>query len=50
MRLFELGVVIAAMLVPFIAIKSNSLATFVYWNTVVTAYLAYIAVRRWEYE
>ncbi len=50
MRFIELLIIILAMLVPFFAIKTNDLSTYVYWITVVTLYLIYIAVRRWEVE
>ncbi len=50
MRLLEILIVVIAMLVPFAAIKSADLTTFAYWNIVAAAYLAYIAIRRWEVE
>ncbi len=46
MKLMESAFVIA-MLIPF-AVQTEW--TYYYWIAVTTAYLAYIAVRRWEYE
>ena len=50
MRPLEILIVVIAMLIPFAAIKSADFTTFAYWNIVAAAYLAYIAVRRWEVE
>ncbi len=50
MRLAEILIVIAAMLLPFFTLRVENLATFVYWNAVAAVYLIYIAVRRWEVE
>jgi len=50
MRILELIVVIFAMLIPFIAMKSEDLTTYLFWIAVVAIYLVYIAVRRWEIE
>ncbi len=47
MKLLEGIVVIAAMLVPFVAIKSHDMTTYFYWTAVAAAYLAYIAIKRW---
>ncbi len=43
-------VVIAAMLLPFFAMKEENLVPFFYWFAVTALYLIYIAVRRWEIE
>jgi len=48
MRLMEVIVVVLAMLVPFIAIKSKDFATYLYWIGVTSVYLVYISLRRWE--
>ncbi len=50
MRVVEFAAVILAMLVPFAAIKTNDLSTYMYWTAVVSAYLIYTAYRRWEVE
>lgn len=50
MRAVEFAAVLIAMLVPFVAIKTDDLTTYLYWTAVVTAYLAHIAYRRWEVE
>ena len=50
MRAVEFAVVLLAMVVPFIAIRSHDLAAYIYWTVVVAAYLAYITYRRWEVE
>ncbi len=50
MRAVEFAAVILAMLVPFIAIKTHDMATYIYWTVVVAAYLAYTAFRRWDVE
>jgi hypothetical protein len=47
MKLMEGIVVIAAMTVPFIAIKSHDFLTYTYWTAVTTLYLLYIALSRW---
>jgi len=48
MRLMEVIVVVLAMLVPFIAIKSKDFTTYLYWIGVTSIYLVYISLRRWE--
>lgn len=50
MKVLELAAVIAAMLFPFFAIKSNDLTSYFYWFAVTAIYLLYIAARRWEVE
>ncbi len=47
MKVLEGLIVIAAMLLPFIAIKSYDLTTYIYWCAVTAAYLAYITLSRW---
>lgn len=50
MKWLEFVLVIVAMLIPFFAIKSSDISTYVYWTAVVVIYLAYKAVGRWESE
>ncbi|AKG92077.1 hypothetical protein GAH_00581 [Geoglobus ahangari] len=50
MRSVEFVAVLTAMLVPFVALKTSDLSTYLYWTAVVSAYLAHIAYRRWEVE
>jgi len=50
MRLIEFAVISLLMIMPFIAINSHDMATYIYWTAVVAVYLAYIAYRRWEIE
>ncbi len=50
MKVLESAAVILAMLVPFVAIKTTNLSTYIYWTAVVAIYLGYIAYRRWEVE
>jgi hypothetical protein len=45
MKWLEGLVVVSAMLLPFVAIKSEDLTTYVYWILVSAAYLTYTAVR-----
>ncbi|AGK61206.1 hypothetical protein Asulf_01208 [Archaeoglobus sulfaticallidus PM70-1] len=45
MKLLEGLIVVLAMIVPFFAIKSYDLSTYIYWCIVASLYLAYIAVR-----
>ncbi len=47
MKVLEGLVVVLAMSVPFMAIKSADLTTYIYWSLVSAIYLAYIAVSRW---
>ena len=47
MKLLEGVAVIAAMFVPFVAIKGHDMTTYLYWTAVTAAYLAYISVKRW---
>ena len=47
MKFLEGLIVILAMLVPFVAIKTHDLLTYIYWCAVASAYLAYIAFSRW---
>ncbi|MDK2795610.1 MAG: hypothetical protein PWQ22_203 [Archaeoglobaceae archaeon] len=47
MKALEGLIVVLAMCIPFIAIKSQDLTTYVYWCLVSAIYLAYIAVSRW---
>lgn len=47
MKLLEGVIIIAAMLVPFWAIKSHDMTTYLYWTAVTAAYLLYIAIKRW---
>ncbi len=50
MKVLEFAVVILAMIVPFAAIKTIDLSTYIYWTAVVATYLVYIALRRWDVE
>lgn len=45
MKLIEGLIVVLAMLVPFVAIKSHDMATYLYWTLVSAAYLTYITLR-----
>ncbi len=47
MKLLEGAIIIAAMLVPFWAIKSYDMTTYLYWTAVTAAYLIYITIKRW---
>ncbi|AIG97053.1 MULTISPECIES: hypothetical protein [Archaeoglobus] len=47
MKLLEGIVVIAAMLVPFVAIRSHDMTTYLYWTAVTAAYLTYLTIKRW---
>lgn len=47
MKLLEGVIIIAAMLVPFVAIKSHDMTTYLYWTAVAAAYLIYITIKRW---
>ncbi len=47
MKALEGLIVVLAMSMPFIAIKSVDLATYIYWSIVSATYLAYIAISRW---
>ncbi len=47
MKLLEGLVVILAMIVPFVLIKSHDMLTYVYWCCVASIYLIYIALSRW---
>jgi hypothetical protein len=47
MRLFEALVVIIAMCVPFVVMKSSDLTAYIYWTLVSAAYLIFIALRMW---
>ncbi|MEM0203384.1 MAG: hypothetical protein QXO16_06270 [Archaeoglobaceae archaeon] len=47
MRVVEVLVVLLAMCVPFVAIKSTNLATYLYWTVVSALYLIYVALKRW---
>jgi hypothetical protein len=47
MKALEGLIVVLAMSVPFIAIKSADMTTYIYWSLVSAVYLAYIAVSRW---
>jgi hypothetical protein len=47
MKLLEGLIVILAMSLPFVAIKSNDMLTYIYWCAVASAYLLYIALSRW---
>lgn len=47
MRALEALVVLLAMCVPFVAIKSADLTTYLYWTVVSALYLTYVAFRRW---
>ncbi|MEM1579136.1 MAG: hypothetical protein QXN34_02890 [Archaeoglobaceae archaeon] len=47
MKALESLIIILAMCVPFIAIRSADLSTYIYWTAVSAFYLAYIALRRW---
>jgi len=47
MKALEGLVVIAAMILPFVAIKSQDMSTYFYWTSVAAAYLVYITLRRW---
>ncbi|WP_202319880.1 hypothetical protein [Archaeoglobus neptunius] len=47
MKWLEGLVVVAAMTVPFMAIRSYDLTTYIYWSLVAALYLIYIAISRW---
>lgn len=47
MKLLEGVVVIAAMAVPFVAIKSHDMMTYIYWTALTAAYLTYLTIKRW---
>jgi len=47
MKALEGLIVILAMCVPFVVIKSIDLTTYIYWSSISALYLAYIAVSRW---
>ncbi|WP_290597763.1 MULTISPECIES: hypothetical protein [unclassified Archaeoglobus] len=47
MKALEGLIVVLAMLIPFIAIKSYDMATYTYWTLISATYLCYIAVARW---
>ncbi len=47
MRGFEALIILLAMCVPFIAIKSTDLTTYLYWTLVSALYLIYVALKRW---
>ena len=47
MKSLEGLIVVLAMLVPFIAIKSHDLSTYAYWSVVTAIYLVYISLSRW---
>ncbi len=47
MKLLEGLAIIAAMSVPFFAIKSHDMSVYLYWTAVTTAYLIYITIKRW---
>ncbi|MEM0022351.1 MAG: hypothetical protein QXD49_01775 [Archaeoglobaceae archaeon] len=40
-------VILLAMCIPFVAIKSMDLATYLYWTVVSALYLIYVALKRW---
>ncbi|WP_290902596.1 hypothetical protein [Ferroglobus sp.] len=46
----DIVIVLLAMLLPFISLKSNNLAAYFYWFAVTALYLIYISMRRWEVE
>lgn len=46
-RGFEALIVLLAMCVPFVAIRSIDLSTYFYWTIVSALYLTYVALRRW---
>jgi len=47
MKALEGLIIVLVMSVPFIAIKSADLTTYIYWSLVSAMYLTYIAVSRW---
>jgi|Deesub1362B_J571_1020462.scaffolds.fasta_scaffold00029_137 hypothetical protein len=47
MKPLEGLIVILAMVVPFVFIKSHDMLTYIYWCLVASVYLAYIALSRW---
>lgn len=47
MRVIEPLIVLLAMCVPFIAIRSTDLATYLYWVSISVLYLVYVALKRW---
>ncbi|MFN3384005.1 MAG: hypothetical protein ACK401_03805 [Archaeoglobaceae archaeon] len=47
MKGVEALIVLLVMCVPFIAIKSTDLATYLYWTVVSALYLIYVALKRW---
>ncbi|ADC66598.1 hypothetical protein Ferp_2491 [Ferroglobus placidus DSM 10642] len=46
----DIVIVLLAMLLPFISLKSNDLTAYFYWFAVTALYLLYISIRRWEVE
>ncbi|MEM4155608.1 MAG: hypothetical protein QXQ38_02650 [Archaeoglobaceae archaeon] len=47
MKALEGLIVVLAMCIPFVAIKSVDLTTYIYWCLVSACYLSYIAFSRW---
>ncbi|MEM0215150.1 MAG: hypothetical protein QXU31_04305 [Archaeoglobaceae archaeon] len=47
MKALEGLIVVLVMCIPFVAIKSLDLTTYLYWSIVSAVYLAYIAFSRW---
>ncbi|MCS7144296.1 MAG: hypothetical protein NZ879_04675 [Archaeoglobaceae archaeon] len=47
MKALEGLIVVLAMCVPFLLIKTMDLTTYVYWSLVSAIYLVYIAISRW---
>jgi|Deesub1362B_J571_1020462.scaffolds.fasta_scaffold00305_6 hypothetical protein len=47
MKSLEAIIILTAMIVPFVAIKSYDISTYAYWSIITGIYLVYISISRW---